>query len=105
MLFRSVSAARRHDWSRVTGWSGAWAIPDWASVAADHDAVHLTVHGYLSTAGRALPVALDGRPARTLLGGWNPDATWWLTDVLPPLGRPTDWRRRDDDPVRWESGG
>ncbi|CCH88035.1 conserved protein of unknown function [Modestobacter italicus] len=100
-----VSAARRHDWWQVTGWAGAWAIPDWAAVAEAFDAVHLTVDGYLSTAGRALPVELDGRPTRTLLGGWDPDATWWLTEILPPLGRPVDWRRRDDEPTRWELGG
>ena len=100
-----VSAARRHDWWRITGWSGGWVIPDWARAADDHDAVHLTVDGYLSTEGRALPVELGGRPTCTLLGGWNPDATWWLTDVLPPLGPPADWRRRDDEPARWEVGG
>jgi hypothetical protein len=95
-----VSASRRHDWWRVTGWDGAWLIPDWPAVAEHHDAVHLTVEGYLSTAGRALPVDL-GSPARTLLAGWDPDATWWLTDVLAGLGEPTDWRRREGDLPRW----
>ena len=101
-----VTASRRHDWWRVTGWDGAWAVPDWAAVAAEHDAIHLTVDGYLSTAGRALPVALPGaRPVRTLLAGWDPDATWWLTDGHIELGHPTDWRRRDDQPPRWEPAG
>jgi hypothetical protein len=102
-----VSHERRHDWWRVTGWDGAWAIPDWSAVAREFDAVHLTVDGYLSTAGRALPVDVPGfgGPVRTLLGGWDPDATWWLADVLPGLGKPTDWCRRDDDPPRWAAVG
>jgi hypothetical protein len=100
-----VTASRRHDWWRATGWAGRWAMPDWAAVAERFDAVHLTVDGYLSTAGRALPVDLPGAPARTLLAGWDPDATWWLADVLAEPGEPTDWRRRDDEPTRWEPAG
>ena len=96
-----VTASRRHDWWRVTGWDGAWVIPDWVAVAADVDAVHLTVLGYLSTAGRALPVDVPAlAPARTVLSGWNPDATWWLTDTLTGLGDPTDWLRQGGSP-RW----
>jgi hypothetical protein len=100
-----VSATRRGVWWEVSGRDDGWAIPDWPAVADAFDAVHLTVDGYLSTAGRALPVEIDGHPARTLLGGWDPDATWWLTDVLPPLGQPTEWRRRDDEPPRWDVAG
>lgn len=100
-----VTASKRHDWWRVTGWDGAWLIPDWAAVATRFDAVHLPVDGYLSTAGRALAVDVPGAPARTLLAGWDPDATWWLTDVLPEPGEPTDWRRRDEDVPRWEPVG
>ena len=100
-----VSSLRRGVWWEASARDDGWAIPDWAAVAEAFDAVHLTVDGYLSTAGRALPVELDGRPTRTLLGGWDPDATWWLTEILPPLGRLTDWHRRDDEPARWELGG
>lgn len=96
-----VSASRRHDWYRVSGEDGAWVVPDWAGVADQYDAVHLTVDGYLSTAGRALPVARGGAPARTVLAGWHPDATWWLTDVLAVGGEPVDWVREDDEPPRW----
>jgi hypothetical protein len=42
--------------------------------------VHLSVAGYLTTAPRALPLAADG--AATVLAGWNPDQTWWLTDIV-----------------------
>lgn len=63
-----VDRSRRHDWWRTTGSQGPWLIPDWSAVAADYHGVHLTVLGYLGTAGRALPV---GQGA-TLLAGWDP---------------------------------
>lgn len=87
-----VSRSRRHDWWRVTGWAGRWVIPDYAAVAADYDAVHVSVAGYLSAAGRALPVG----DARTMLAGWDPDATWWLSDVLSPAGPAADWSAAGD---------
>lgn len=42
--------------------------------------MHLTVVGYLTTVTRALTLA-DGASA-TVLAGWDPDQTWWLTDTL-----------------------
>ncbi len=85
-----VTAGRRHDWYRVTGRDGRWCLPDWSRVAQDVDAVHVTVAGYLATAGRAVPVDDD---VATVLAGWDPDRTYWLTDVA------------DDGPAqRWEQG-
>jgi hypothetical protein len=95
-----VTVLRRGTWWQNTGWDGTWLIPDWAAVAEEHDAVHLSVDGYLATAGRALPVDVPGPPACTLLAGFEPDATWWLTD-LPELGAPTHWRQLDDDLPHW----
>src|SRR5690348_15038461 len=46
----AVTKSRRHDWWRATGHDFEWAIPDYHAVAADYDAVHLSVAGYLSTA-------------------------------------------------------
>jgi hypothetical protein len=46
-----VTASRRHVWFSTTGRDGRWLIPDWERVADEWDAVHLTVHGYLSGAG------------------------------------------------------
>ena len=66
-------------------------------------AVHVAVDGYLSAAGRALPVEHPSGPAATVLAGWDPDATWWLTDVRPGLGAPTDWRCADDR--HWQPAG
>jgi hypothetical protein len=93
-----VSRSRRHDWWRATGWAGRWLIPDYAAVAADWDAIHVSVAGYLSTAGLDLPV---GGGARTMLVGWDPDATWWLDDVLSLTGPPETWRNDDRDPFGW----
>jgi hypothetical protein len=95
-----VTASRRHDWYRTTGRSDAtWVQPDWAAVAGDADAVHLTVAGYLTTAGRAIPV----RPGvASVLAGWDPDATYWLTSTPPAAGPAREWslERHSDTWVR-----
>jgi hypothetical protein len=125
-----VSKARRHDWWDVTGWAGTWLIPDFSTVAADYDAVHLTVGGYLTTAGRGLAVPGDGGPgdgspgdgstasgsggrlsgyasalreaaAGTLLAGWNPDETYWLADVLKPAGPSSRWTATESAISGW----
>jgi hypothetical protein len=93
-----VSKSRRHDWWRTTGWLGRWLIPDYAAVAADWDAIHVSVAGYLTTAGIAIPA---GGGARTMLAGWDPDATWWLNDVLSFTSPPEDWREDNQAPFGW----
>lgn len=70
-----VTASRGDDWRRATGRTGRWVAPDWASVAREVDAVHLTVAGYLTTAGRAVEVDDD---TASVLAGWDPDRTWWF---------------------------
>ncbi len=92
-----VSRSRGRDWRRATGQSGPWLIPDYAAAAADWDAIHVSVAGYLTTAGIPIPAGAGGR---TMLAGWDPDATWWLADILSPAGPPQDWRR-DQAPVTW----
>ncbi|PFG39451.1 hypothetical protein ATJ97_1957 [Georgenia soli] len=91
-----VTASRRHDWYRVTGRDGRWVIPDWARAAEDLDGVHLTVAGYLTTAGRAIAV---GEGLSSVLAGWDPDQTYWFTDVASDNSSSQDWVRRDDG--RW----
>jgi hypothetical protein len=73
-----VTASRRHDWFRATGQDSRWVIPDWSLAAQDLGGVHLTVVGYLTAAGRPVPVA-DG--AAGVLAGWGPDETYWFVDV------------------------
>jgi hypothetical protein len=92
-----VSKARRHEWWQVTGLAGSWLIPDFAAVAADYDAIHVSIAGYLATAGRALPVG----DARTIMAGWNPDQTFWLADVLAYAGPSTRWADQDRQPLGW----
>ena len=112
-----VTKSHRHDWWRVTGWDGTWVVPNFAAVAADFDAVHVTVGGYLTTAGRALSVGPGiGAPggssgggvapteeAKTMLAGWPPDETYWLADVLQTTGRPVRWANPapTDDLLAW----
>jgi hypothetical protein len=84
--------SRRHDWYNVTHQDRRWCIPDWAAVGREFDAVHLTVLGYLTTATRLLE--LDDCSA-TLLAGWNPDQTWWLTDTLTTEREPERWTQTD----------
>ncbi|MFT4260055.1 hypothetical protein [Microbacterium sp.] len=79
-----VTASRRHDWFRITGWEGRWLIPDWLRIAEEWDAVHLSTFGYLTAAATLIPI--DGEYA-SVIGGWAPDLTIRLRDgafqVLP----------------------
>ncbi|WP_137723711.1 hypothetical protein [Prescottella subtropica] len=85
-----VTASRGPDWFRATGRSGRWVIPDWERVATEWDAVHLTPLAYLSGATRALPVDAD---TATVIAGWDPGRTIWLTDVVTETDSPRrEWR-------------
>jgi hypothetical protein len=86
----AVTRSRRHDWWRTTGQDLEWAMPDFHAVAADLDGVHLSLAGYLSTAGRAIPAG----DAHTVLTAGT-DETWWLTHSP----------HRVDPPVRWITTG
>lgn len=74
-----VTAQKRHDWYRTTGRSGRWCVPDWVRLADHYDGVHLTVAGYLAAAGTAIAVDAD---RSSVIGGWNPDETYWFTDEV-----------------------
>ena len=87
-----VTDSRAPDWKRATGRVGKWVIPDWRAVAADYDAVHVSAWGWLTTAGRPVPV----NGAASLLAGWSPDQTYWLADCLAPAGPPLDYERDED---------
>jgi len=89
-----VTWSRRHVWGQATGWYGGWVIPDFLAMAQDFDAVHVSVAGYLATAGRVVPV---GTGAASTLAGWNPDETVWLRDVH--VGDTQAWSYAD--PVGW----
>ncbi len=85
-----VTAQKRHDWYRTTGRDGKWVLPDWRAVAEVYGGVHLTVAGYLAAAGTAIDV--DGDTA-SVIAGWAPDETFWLTDDVHADGDIVDWVR------------
>lgn len=89
-----VTASRRHDCWRATGRTTRWFIPDFAAAADAYDGIHLAMAGYLLTAGRPVPVA----GGHTLLAGWDPDATYWLSDLPAPDPQVERWTR---DPERY----
>jgi hypothetical protein len=92
-----VSRSRRHDWYRATGLARRWLIPDYPVVAGSYDAIHLSVAGYLTTAGVAVPTG-DGV---AMLAGWDPDTTWWLADCLTQAGQPDDWVQDAEAALGW----
>lgn len=92
-----VTSARRHDWFRVTGRDGRWVIPDLHRAAEHWDALHLTTLGYLSAATTLIP--LDDERA-TVIGGWAPDCTLWLTDSARESGARERWYRPDQGASR-----
>jgi hypothetical protein len=92
-----VTGKRIAHWSLATGLDRRWVIPDWLAVAEDYEVVHLTVNGYLTTSGRALAVDTG---SSTFLAGWNPDMSYWLSDVLKSAGSPTLWVSEKHHPER-----
>ncbi len=80
-----VTASRRGDWFHVTGRDGRWLLPEWSRVALDWDAVHLTTFAYLSAATSLIEI--DDEYA-SVIGGWGPDATLWLTDTARESSEP-----------------
>ncbi|MDX2375981.1 hypothetical protein M4I32_04120 [Microbacterium sp. LRZ72] len=93
-----VTASRRHDWFRVTGRDGRWVIPDWQRVAERWDAVHLTTLGYLSAATQLIEV---GSEYASVIGGWGPDSTIWLADVVRESEQPREQWTRPSNDWRW----
>lgn len=88
-----VTLARRGDWDDYAGFHGSWLLPDWAAVSRHWDGVHVTALGYLSASYWAIPVD-DERS--TIMAGWNPDETLWLTDSVRETGRREFWIGTDE---------
>ncbi|MDJ0313455.1 DUF1990 domain-containing protein [Arthrobacter sp. H35-D1] len=91
-----VTASKQHDWYRTTGRTGPWVMPDWSCFRDKYDAVHLTMGGYLATAGVAIPVD-DG--CASVLAGWDPDATFWLSDASPDTSTHQGWLLDQEGPA------
>lgn len=86
-----VTAEVRQDWYRTTGRDGPWVMPNWRAVSRDWDGVLLTRRAYLSAAGTAIPVG----NAASVIAGWNPGETYWLTDDIS-ASQPERWYRSLD---------
>lgn len=110
-----VSAQRRCNWFETTGRKGRWVIPDWTQVAEEFDGVHVSLAGYLCTAGAVVDVGdgnlVDDSPSLPTLGntddrtaslmaGWDPDTTYWLNDVITGVAEVVEWVL-DDDTDEW----
>jgi len=87
-----VTASRGTAWNQSVGHSERWVVPDWHAMAADWDAVHLTIAGYLAAATALIPVGDD---AASTIAGWGPDETVWLTSRPSGIGPVVAWRRYD----------
>ncbi|GAA0037188.1 hypothetical protein [Brevibacterium metallidurans] len=110
-----VTAQRRQVWFEATGRRGRWVIPDWPRVAEEYDGVYVSLAGYLRTAGAVVDVGdadrlpeSAGRPTvgdtddriASLMAGWNPDTTYWLTDAVAGITEVVDWAQ-DDETGAW----
>ena len=57
-------------------------MPDWASVAAEFDGVHLSWLGKLTCEGRVIDLPELGRNAVSLVRYWGSERTTWLNNVF-----------------------
>lgn len=110
-----VTAQHRHDWCETTGRRGRWVIPDWSQVAEEFDGVHVSLAGYLRTAGVVIDVGegslVEDSPSlptigntdemtASLMAGWSPDTTYWLGDVITGIAEVVEWFS-DEDTDEW----
>ena len=67
-------------------------VPDWLRVADQYQGVHLQVGAYL--AASALPI--DTGSALSIMTGWDPDETIWLSPEVSYSGERTQWALKED---------
>lgn len=95
-----VSARFRSLWFLSTGRDGAWVLPDLEALSAHWDGLHLSLAAYLALAGTVIEVPGHGA---SLLAGWHPESTFWLTDPPPVQGPIKLWLR--DHEGGWAEAG
>lgn len=95
-----VTSIRSRSWTAATGREGRWVLPDWKRVAESYDLVHLQIGAYVSSAGVAIPVAGDMSTA-SVIAGWNPDESCWLTPALSLVQAPSNWLREQIQEPTW----
>jgi hypothetical protein len=85
---RDTSRVRRRLWRANWGTPDRPVItPDWRRLAEDYDAVHLSMAGLLTAAGRPLDVS----GGFTMLEGWETESTVWLRPAFGTPERVGDW--------------
>ena len=91
-------------------------IPDWSRVAEKFDGVHVSLAGYLTTAGSVVEVGdhslveasptlptignTDERTA-SIMAGWHPDMTFWLNGAVDSVTEVVEWVY-DNDADAWQ---
>jgi hypothetical protein len=95
---RDVTGTHDGEWRYWGGVAGPWYLPNWDEVMGESDGVHVSIGGYVSSCGLALPVA-DGF---TMLAGWIPDATLWLRDVADDRRVVGRWHGNPHDIHSWD---
>lgn len=93
-----VHAARHRLWDAATGTRARWVQPDWEAAAAEIDGIHVTVRGYLTSAGRALDL---GGGRASVMAGWTPDGIVWFRAVTTDEARSRRWVTGPDDLGPW----
>ncbi|WP_291278784.1 hypothetical protein [Galactobacter sp.] len=91
----------RHPRSPGDGTDPGWVTPDIAAASRHYDGIHLTIAAYLACSGTAIPVPpSNGREnGASMIAGWHPDATVWLSDRTSAKTVRWLWRDEDDWPV------
>lgn len=89
-----VTRSYRGTWGVATGHDGEWVIPDLEALSKSWEAVHLSVAAYLQLAGTLVEVPGHGS---TMLAGWHPDSTLWLTDPVAREGATRLWLESGTD--------
>lgn len=88
-----VTAAREPMWRVSVGHSDEWVIPNWEAMAADWEAVHLTIAGYLAAATTHIEVSAG---TASVIAGWAPDETVWLRSSPAATSAVVEWRRYEN---------
>ncbi len=73
-----VNAAgdRARDWTELTSARGPWLEPDFAAAKREWAGIHVSIGAFVDAAYCPIPVGDNF----SVLVGWDPDATVWLSD-------------------------
>ena len=88
-ISRTFTRSKSHPPGRRMRHDVRAAMPDWPSVAADYDGVHVSWAGILTAEGQVIPAPELGSELVTMVRYWRSERTRWLHDVFGvPQPRP-----------------